>query len=97
MVHDTIIDHKSAGIDRRPLPSSMVARKSSGPESSGVSAKTSAALYAEQAPRLGSALLHHRDRCVTEEHCNRASSLSAASAFGRLIKGLQSPPLEAMS
>jgi integrase len=50
------------------------------------SAASSAALHAEQTPHLGSALLHHRDRRVTEEHYNRASSLSAANDFGRLIR-----------
>jgi integrase len=51
-------------------------------------AASSAAVYAEHNPHLGSALLHHRDRRVTEEHYNRASSLSAATAFRRLIKEL---------
>jgi hypothetical protein len=35
---------------------------------------------------LGSAILHHRDKRVTEEHYNRASSLSAANDYGRLIR-----------
>jgi integrase len=50
------------------------------------SAASSAALHAEQNPGLGSVLLHHRDRRVTEEHYNRASGLSAANDFGRLIR-----------
>jgi integrase len=50
------------------------------------SAASSAALHAEQIPHLGSALLHHRDQRVTEEHYNRASSLCAANDFGRLIR-----------
>jgi len=49
-------------------------------------AASSAAIYASQTPHLGSALLHHRDRRVTEEHYNLASSLSAASDFGQLIR-----------
>jgi integrase len=50
------------------------------------SAASSAALHAKQTPHLGSALLHHRDQRVTEEHYNRASSLSAANDFSRLIR-----------
>jgi hypothetical protein len=49
------------------------------------SAASSAAVHAGHNPHLGSALLHHRDNRVTEEHYNRASSLSAANAFGKLI------------
>lgn len=50
------------------------------------SAASSAAVHAGHNPHLASALLHHRDNRVTEESYNRASSLSAANAFGRLIK-----------
>jgi integrase len=50
------------------------------------SAASSAAVHAGHNPHLASALLHHRDNRVTEEHYNRASSLSAANAFGKLIK-----------
>lgn len=49
-------------------------------------AASSAAVHAEDNPYLGSAVLHHRDKRVTEEHYNRASSLSAANDFGRLIR-----------
>jgi hypothetical protein len=42
-------------------------------------------------PHLRSALLHHRDKRVTEEHHNRASSLSAANNFGRLIRQQSGP------
>jgi integrase len=52
------------------------------------SAASSAAIYAGHNPHLASALLHHRDNRATEEHYNRASSLSAANAFGQLIKKL---------
>jgi integrase len=51
-------------------------------------AASSAAVHAEHSPHLGSASLHHRDRRVTEEHYNRASTVSAAKAFGQLIKDL---------
>jgi integrase len=50
------------------------------------SAASSAAVYAGHNPHLASALLHHRDNRVTEKRYNRASSLSAANAFGKLIK-----------
>lgn len=49
-------------------------------------AASSAAVHANHTPHLGSAVLHHRDKRVTEEHYNRASSLSAANDFGRLIR-----------
>jgi integrase len=49
-------------------------------------AASSAAVHAEDNPYLGSAVLHHRDKRVTEEHYNRASSLSAANDYGRLIR-----------
>jgi len=52
-------------------------------------AASSAAVHANHAPYLGSALLNHRDRRVTEEHYNRASSLSAASNYSRLIRQIQ--------
>ena len=51
-------------------------------------AASSAAVHANHAPHLGSALLNHRDRRVTEEHYNRASSLSAASDYRRVIRRL---------
>jgi integrase len=49
-------------------------------------AASSAAVHAGYNPYLGSAVLHHRDKRVTEEHYNRASSLSAANDYGRLIR-----------
>jgi hypothetical protein len=49
-------------------------------------AASSAAVHAGDNPYLGSAVLHHRDKWVTEEHYNRASSLSAANDYGRLIR-----------
>jgi integrase len=49
-------------------------------------AASSAAVHANSNPYLGSAVLHHRDKRVTEEHYNRASSLSAANDYGRFIR-----------
>ena len=49
-------------------------------------AASSAAIHSNSNPYLGSAVLHHRDKRVTEEHYNRASSLSAANDYGRLIR-----------
>ena len=49
-------------------------------------AASSAAVHASYSPNLASALLHHRDRRVTEEHYNCAPSLSAANDFSRLIR-----------
>jgi integrase len=49
-------------------------------------AASSAAVHADHNPFLGSAVLHHRDKRVTEEHYNRASTLSAANDYGRLIR-----------
>jgi integrase len=53
------------------------------------SAATSAALHAPQSPHLGSALLQHSDRRVTQEHYVRASSLSVTRDFTGLIAGLR--------
>lgn len=52
------------------------------------SAATTAALHAADMPTLASALLHHRDRAVTEEHYNRACSLSVATQFARMVRNL---------
>jgi Major Facilitator Superfamily len=49
---------------------------------------TSAALHAPQSPHLASALLQHSDPRVTEEHYNRASSLSVALDFTTLVRDL---------
>lgn len=49
-------------------------------------AASSAAVHAGHNPYLASALLHHRDPRVTEEHYNRASSLSAANELARIIR-----------
>lgn len=50
------------------------------------SAASSAAIHARSNPNLASALLHHRDPRVTEAHYNRASNLSAANDFSRLVR-----------
>jgi integrase len=52
---------------------------------------STAAMYAGDIPHLGSALLHHTDPSVTEEHYNRATGLSAAQSFGALIRKLRAP------
>ena len=52
------------------------------------SGATSAALYAPHAPHLASALLQHSDPKVTEQHYNRASSLSVARDFAKLVREL---------
>jgi site-specific recombinase XerD len=51
-------------------------------------AASTAAVYAGNIPRLASALLHHTDLAVTEEHYNRASSLSAAQAYAAFIRAI---------
>jgi integrase len=47
---------------------------------------STAAVYAGNHPHLASALLHHTDPRVTEEHYNRATSMSAAQSYAALIK-----------
>ena len=46
-------------------------------------AASTAAVYAGSTPHLASALLHHTDPAVTDEHYNRASTLSAIQAYVR--------------
>ncbi len=48
-------------------------------------AASTAAAYGGKTPHLASALLNHTDPRVTEEHYNRASSVSAAAAYARII------------
>ena len=50
---------------------------------------STAATYAGDMPHLGSALLHHTDPSVAEEHYNRATGLSAAQSYAALIRSLQ--------
>jgi site-specific recombinase XerD len=49
-------------------------------------AATAAALYGGEHPFLGSAVLHHSDPRVAQEHYNRATSLSAAESFRQVIR-----------
>jgi site-specific recombinase XerD len=50
------------------------------------SAATTAAARGGANPHLASALLHHTDAMVTNEHYNRASSLSAADSLREIIQ-----------
>jgi integrase len=50
---------------------------------------STAAIYGGSTPHLASALLDHRDRRVTEEDYNRASSMSAAQAYSALVGKLR--------
>ncbi len=47
-------------------------------------AASTAAIYGGATPHLASALLNHRDPRVTEEHYNRATSMSAAHAYAAI-------------
>jgi integrase len=48
---------------------------------------TTAAVYGGDTPHLASALLNHTDPCVTEEHYNRASSITASKVYAEIING----------
>jgi integrase len=50
------------------------------------SAATTAAIHAGTTPYLASALLDHRDSKTTQEHYNRASSLSAGKEYGNIVQ-----------
>jgi integrase len=50
---------------------------------------STAAIYGGSTPHLASALLDHRDPRVTEEHYNRASSMSAAQAYAAITESLR--------
>jgi site-specific recombinase XerD len=50
------------------------------------SAASTAAILGGKNPHLGSALLHHTDSRVTNEHYNRAGSLSAADSFRQIVR-----------
>jgi site-specific recombinase XerD len=54
-------------------------------------AASGAAIYGGDNPHLGSAVLHHSDPRVTEEHYNRAASLSAAESFQHVIRQYEKP------
>jgi site-specific recombinase XerD len=49
-------------------------------------AASTAAVYGGSTPYLASAVLDHTDPRVTEEHYNRATSMSAAQSYATLIK-----------
>ena len=55
------------------------------------SAASTAAVYGGENPYLGSALLHHTDPRVTNEHYNRATSLSAAESFRQIVRHYEKP------
>jgi integrase len=55
------------------------------------SAASTAAIHGGCTPHLASALLHHGHPSITEEHYNRASSLSAAQTYTTLVKTLRTP------
>ncbi len=54
-------------------------------------AASGAAIYGGDNPHLGSAVLHHSDPRVTEEHYNRATSLSAAESFRKVVRQYEKP------
>jgi len=47
---------------------------------------STAAIYGGENPHLGSALLHHADPNLINEHYNRASSLTAAKNFQQIVR-----------
>jgi site-specific recombinase XerD len=47
---------------------------------------STAAVYGGNHPNLASAVLAHRDQCVTEEHYNRAMSLSAGEEYASIAR-----------
>jgi integrase len=52
-------------------------------------AASTAAAYGGNTPHLGSAVLGHTDPRVTEEHYNRASSVSAAAEYARIVSAFR--------
>jgi hypothetical protein len=55
------------------------------------SAASSAAILGGANPHLGSAVLHHTGRKVTNDSYNRASSMSACAAYREVIQSYRSP------
>jgi len=49
-------------------------------------AASTAATYGGDTPHLASALLGHTDPRVTEEHYNRATSITAAKIYAEIMK-----------
>jgi integrase len=54
---------------------------------------STAAVYGGKNPHLASALLHHTDPRFTNEHYNRASCLSAAESFRKIVRRYEKAPL----
>lgn len=52
------------------------------------SAASTAAVHGGNTPHLASALLNHTDPQTTEQHYNRASSMTAALKYANLVEGL---------
>src|SRR4029077_14686923 len=50
-----------------------------------VSAASTAAAFGGSNPNLASAVLHHTNPAITEQHYNRATSMSAAQAYASII------------
>jgi integrase len=50
-------------------------------------AASTAAAYGGNTPHLASALLNHTDPRITEEHYNRASSISAGKIYAEITAG----------
>jgi integrase len=57
------------------------------------SAASTAAAYCGKNPHLASALLNHTDPSFTNDHYNRASCLSAAESFRKIVRTYEKPPL----
>jgi len=55
-----------------------------------MAAATTAAIHARTMPHLASALLDHRDPVTTQQHYNRASSLSAGSEYLKIVESYRS-------
>jgi site-specific recombinase XerD len=58
---------------------------------------STAAVYAGDTPHLATALLHHTDPAINDEHYNRAGSLSAAQAYAALIETFRVASVENLS
>jgi integrase len=52
-------------------------------------AASTAAAHGGNTPHLASALLNHTDPRVTEEHYNRATTVSAANVYARIVAGFR--------
>jgi site-specific recombinase XerD len=58
-------------------------------------AASAAAVYRGESPYLGSALLHHADRNLINEHYNRATGLSASESFHQIVRQYERKPRSA--